>query len=386
MEEQKDKITVLLRRKTIFYLTAAALLIVLLEGLGAVLLGFYSRGADFENMRNYNKIRKLLLGKALPAELPRFSGQAYLNYTMTPGFEENGIKNINSAGFRGHEVSLEKDSNVLRILFLGGSTTYSSSVSENDKTYPAVCGKLISDYLHTAGGRYKKAEVINGGLLWATSFEMLGHYLYKFRYYKADIVVVHEGGNDAQAYTFNKGNYTPDYSHWRKNMDDIKPLKGPARFLLHSRLLSFFIIRLFYNETEQNLFVHFKPELKSQWFNPAQPFEPFSGKNNAFLNNMKSLSREVVADKSSLVLVPFIFNPNHEQNLSDSIYAKGIAAHNDWMRQLADSTGGRFVALKNSDISKQSYWTDDCHLNEHGEAEKANIVAAAIIRQLQMVK
>ncbi len=354
-----------------------------MELIGAALLHYYSRRNDFENMRNYNKIRKLLMNEASASERPRFTGQAYLNYIMTPNFEENGVVVINNAGYRGKEVPLEKDSNVLRILFLGGSTTYSAPVGDNEKTYPAICGKIISAYLDTAEGRYKKAEVINGGLLWGTSCEILTQYLFKFKYYHADIVVIHTGGNDAQAYTFNGGQYTPDYSHWRKPMDNIKPLGIPARWLMHSRLLSFVVIRLFYNQTEQNFFVHYQPELKSNWFKPVQKLDPFSGNNNAFLNNVSTLGREVEADHGLLFWVPFIYNPNNEQNKADTIYTRGIAMHNSWMKQLALSRQSVFVDLKNADISKSSYWVDDCHLNEQGENEKAQIVAQSIISRLQ---
>lgn len=365
-------------KQLLFRVFLLALVFLLLELAGALLLKRYSSGQDYENIRNYEKIRRHLLGEATAEDLPRFTAQPYLNYVMTPGFREHGTSVVNTAGYRGAEIPVKKEAGTLRILFLGGSTTFSAAVRETENTFPAVCARLLEAHLDTTATPYARVEALNGGLLWATSFELLTHYLFKYKYYNPDIVVIHAGGNDAQAYNFSSLPYTPDYSHWRKNMETIHPLPQGSRCVLRSRLMSFLIIHLFYSHAEQTLFVH-RGTMQSPTWHVARDFSAsLDTAMNAFYQNLNTLIREIQANNAQVALTPFIFNTHFHYNEIDSLYLNGIRAHNTWMRHIAAHSNVAFVDLKNSDIPDQSYWADDCHLTAEGEKIKAQKIAATL--------
>src|SRR5690606_5902302 len=77
---------------------------------------------------------------ALYTEYPqavRFRPHHYLGYTLQPGYRR-GKTSHNSLGYRGPEVAIPKPSGVFRIAILGGSTTYTEFVRDDEKTFPYV--------------------------------------------------------------------------------------------------------------------------------------------------------------------------------------------------------------------------------------------------------
>lgn len=54
-------------------------------------------------------------------------------------------------------------------------------------------------------------------------YEVLGGYVFRHRYLKPDIVIVHEGGNDVMAMLFD--HYNPAYTHLRAH--GTRPVAGP---------------------------------------------------------------------------------------------------------------------------------------------------------------
>jgi lysophospholipase L1-like esterase len=139
----------------------------------------------------------------------------------------------NPQGYRGRAVSVRRDPRVLRVLCQGGSTTYGWTVDRAVETYPAQLEEVLSESLPSG---YSDVEVINAGLPWGTTAELLNHYHFKSHYYQPDAVIVHTGLNDAQA--FYMEHYHPDYSHWRRQMGDGLALPAETRWLLGSRAFS----------------------------------------------------------------------------------------------------------------------------------------------------
>jgi lysophospholipase L1-like esterase len=93
---------------------------------------------------------------------------------------------INSCGYRGAEL---KENASLRILAVGGSTTFDTGVDSNERTWCEHLEKQLSVY-------YPNVEVINGGLpvyaLWANALKfMMYDYLLQ-----PDVVLIYQGIND----------------------------------------------------------------------------------------------------------------------------------------------------------------------------------------------
>jgi lysophospholipase L1-like esterase len=124
---------------------------------------------------------------------------------------------------------------------MGGSTTYGEGSAKANETYPAYLETLLANDLPTG---WKGIEVINAGIPYGTTAEILTQYQFKFHYYRPDLVILNPGGNDAVGLVL--PHYHPDYSHWRKAMQAPQPLQPAGRALLHSRLVSALLIPLLY--------------------------------------------------------------------------------------------------------------------------------------------
>ncbi|HET9218281.1 MAG TPA: GDSL-type esterase/lipase family protein [Terriglobia bacterium] len=132
-------------------------------------------------------------------------------YVPTPGYELKGrnihIK-INSLGFRGEEISREKPPGTFRIVCLGASTTFSSEVSSNQKTWT----HQLQEKLRAAfPGR--PIEVVNaavGGYVAADNLKRLKHHVLPL---DPDLVIYYEANNeivkDTQALAIERGLLAP---------------------------------------------------------------------------------------------------------------------------------------------------------------------------------
>ena len=173
------------------------------------LLGFfYSSLAP-----NYGKRHLNFLLKPIENNLTKTSVNPYLAYYNTPNFIEHGVKQHNSDRYRNsYEITNLKDKDTYRILCIGGSTTYGSGVLDPELAWP----EILQNFLNTdppSQLAYNKFEVLNGGLGWGSSAELLTHYAFKHINYEHDMVIIHIGGNDVGALAVS--NFKMDYSHWR---------------------------------------------------------------------------------------------------------------------------------------------------------------------------
>ena len=161
----------------------ALYLLILLEFLGQVTMRIATGGWPLADRGGLN------------AEI--FERHPYLVGVPRPGaaVERNGAwARINASGYRGAPVAEPSDS-VLRVLALGGSTTFGVGLDDAD-TWPVRLQVALDSALAAAPGRFRRSEVINGGVPGYTSaenliqLELLGVYL------KPDVVVLFQGLND----------------------------------------------------------------------------------------------------------------------------------------------------------------------------------------------
>ncbi len=113
-------------------------------------------------------------------------------WVLKPGYRAGDIR-INSWGFRGADFSLKKDDGVYRILTLGDSITFGSSLAVS---YP----EYLQEMLNSNGREGKRYEVINGGVPgYAT-----GQVFLKLKDWaprlKPDLVILYCGWNDFFSY------------------------------------------------------------------------------------------------------------------------------------------------------------------------------------------
>jgi lysophospholipase L1-like esterase len=98
--------------------------------------------------------------------------------------------NINSYGFRGQEILMEKPEDTYRIFVVGGSTTFGIR-SPDQKTIPGHLEQNLNKLNFD-----KKIEVINAGIGGITSTDELQLVTTKIVQFDPDLIIVFDGNND----------------------------------------------------------------------------------------------------------------------------------------------------------------------------------------------
>ena len=99
--------------------------------------------------------------------------------------------NINSFGVRGEEFNLKKESDVYRIVMLGGSAMYGVYVTSDLATIPSFLDKKIQ-----RENPNFKVEIINAGINGSDSFDELSFLMDRLLKLEPDMIFVYDGGND----------------------------------------------------------------------------------------------------------------------------------------------------------------------------------------------
>jgi len=133
----------------------------------------------------------------------------YMGYTLrhVPGSPDR-----NKDGLRGPEVERHKPPGVVRILCLGGSTTYGSGLTA-DEAYPARLGALLAPLSAGTDGGGRRYEVLNCGVPGYSTAESLIDLELRLFELEPDAIVIYHGINDARL--VQARGFEPDYSHMR---------------------------------------------------------------------------------------------------------------------------------------------------------------------------
>lgn len=328
---------------------------------------------------------------AKPENQPPYISQPYLNYINNPGYKDlQGNTEINSAGMRYHrEVSFVPEANTLRILFLGGSTTF-GDVDDTFEVFSSLIEKhLIANYLPKQNS-FTKLEGINCGVHGLTSAELLTHFQFKYQYFSPHWLVLHTGFNDAFMYArTNDAPYQPDYHNSRRVFRDILDLSTFEKKMLWSRTFFYFMIRIRFDDylkstLEDNIFFHHTH--KNIWYK-SDDAPTADSSYNAFYNNLETLM--LIAQKSqvNVLLVPEVCDTTKmPQTLRKPLY-NGLAQHKIWMQHLAKQYGQHFLALPDSLFPPDVFLDDDgIHVNHKGEKVKAKLIGSELVKLLSNSK
>lgn len=157
---------------------AGCITAVLLLEIG-VRIWFSLRGSDADRVR-YLETRQQIANR--DAEL---IGLPYLNYALNPARDD-----VSARGYRGEDVAIPKPEGVMRIITLGGSTTYGHALTA-DEAYPARLQAILRADIASS------IEVINLGVPGYFSLDSLISLATRGIALQPDIVIVYDGVNDA---------------------------------------------------------------------------------------------------------------------------------------------------------------------------------------------
>jgi lysophospholipase L1-like esterase len=102
-----------------------------------------------------------------------------------------GSIRINSLGFRSPELAVPKPIGVVRLAFLGGSTTYCAEVSSNEMTWPHLVWQSLSAALPES-----RLDYINAGVPGFSVEHLLLNLEKRVRPLAPDVIVIYEATND----------------------------------------------------------------------------------------------------------------------------------------------------------------------------------------------
>jgi len=136
----------------------------------------------------------------------------YAVYNLNPNVRLAEGTRHNGLGLRDHRELTGPDDQAVRIVFLGGSTTYTIGIRDNTRIFS--CGleeKLNAAYKAVLGDR--RIEVINAGMGGATSAENLIRLIFFISQARPDLLVIHHGINDVLPRA--QGTIRSDYGNYR---------------------------------------------------------------------------------------------------------------------------------------------------------------------------
>ena len=173
------------------------ILLSLLLTLGLFELGSYGILKYFDKM-GINKAGLTFLSTQLgnSAIKATIIPNPYSLYWNNPEYTDTDYGKIyNSLGYRSIEES-EINVNSKRIFALGGSTTnVYPYVKDNSKIWTYLVETTLNE------NKPFNYHVINAGLPYGTTAELLSHYIFKGKYTNPDYVIYHGGGNDMMPYS-----------------------------------------------------------------------------------------------------------------------------------------------------------------------------------------
>ncbi len=296
-----------------------------------------------------------------------FTSHPYMLVVGTPHYAAHGFVQHNSKGYRGPEIG-EKIAGRVRIVALGGSATYSISVRNPADTWPALLERLLG------------VEVVNAGVPYATSAEMLARYMFRDRYLSPEVVIIHAGANDIIPLWY--PNYDPEYSHFRAA--GARPVVGR----LEHALLTMPVFRYLYARN----WMHASESMAYTWHPYGWDRVPHAdalrgsteGSLEGFTRNLDLLVRTIKADGAAVVLFPEpqAREPLLARNRRDVVGKEralvvGMQRTHAVMRSVAERHKVALIEHRQDQFPDEVF-TDNMHMNERGEQIKAEIVATML--------
>ena len=312
----------------------------------------------------------------------RFIPHPYFNYVGNPEYRfSDGLQPHNSRGFRRPEWTAKKKG-TLRIVALGGSTTYGLHSRDGKDVWPALIEKMLQSRWGPG------IEVLNLGVHAYTAHEIIGVAAMLVPTLSPDIVLIHVGANDAFAACYpDEGG--PDNTEFRFSWS-YKPIPGFLKFLMRQsrliRVLGYrFITAKGYQPGDMVAAMQYRHPSDRE---AAKNAGKATGK--YFRQNIRSLIALVKEIGAIPVLMTHPLNPKWEY--PRKLFHRGLVeAHRRNNRIIAEIAGSRHIPLVDlyAKMRDAVYFTDAIHANPVGMKLKAELIApvvSAVIKELKREK
>lgn len=308
-----------------------------------------------------------------------FEPHPFIGYALKPGFKSRRDDSIhvNSLGMRGREMNPVKPPSVYRILCLGGSTTFGTSVSDDDHTYPAQLEKLLNEE-RDGSAPHRTYEVGNCGVSGYTTVENLIQLELRLLEYKPDAIILYEGVNDARP--VQAQGFRPDYAHLRRCWTQER-FSALETFLLRNVRIYCHLTRGTDPEMQvTSLSNHvFVPDFRKlhvrsdQWVNEDGV--------RIFVRNLRNMITLCRKNSVLPVLSTFALCSALSGDTKDERFIETVLCMNRELQHLAMDEHVPLVDVASEISERRRYFADYMHLNDYGSRRHAEAVFAQARQQ-----
>lgn len=305
----------------------------------------------------------------------------YYLYRNRPYSKIGNAQQVNSEGYRNGTTEFgKKEKGKIRILAIGGSTTYGWLIKDYQDTWPSQLEKILNEKFDD------RVEVINAGLPGGLSTESLIGFILKDKFLEPDIVIFHNGGNDSAPLFYKE--YYPDYRYHRAVVGADKLRPGERKLVKKSNF-----IRLLY------AFWMSKADLSSIRPDPVEKVEPKEALENVrnntpigFERNMSTLIEQTLSIGATPIIFPFHLAKAKVFELipEDARYAQKLyqasAEALDKNKAVLKSLSTRYLVPyfeMDQDKIPLEYFFDHCHMKPEGDRIKAEFIALHVAQILE---
>ncbi|MBI2891620.1 MAG: SGNH/GDSL hydrolase family protein [Nitrospirae bacterium] len=278
---------------------------------------------------------------------------------------------INSLGFRGEEISIQKPAGTYRIVTFGGSTSHSGN-------YPAKLGTLLKN--HKIPG-YDRVEVVNVAVpAWNTT-QSLVQFITRAIYLEPDFILVFHAINDFQ---------NEEYK-WLKKLPAVDYAKYSGFVENHSLLYNFARNRL------RRIRDGLQGKKARAEMLTLHKMDPTVSKPSPKIYTMNLTNFLVLAShhgiKAGLITMPMNYDPAADLGTNFPraggfahsglpLIVEMVSKYNQIQRELASKFGVLLIDVERMSFTNPAYYTDLVHFSEDGAQKFAEIVAAHVERAL----
>jgi hypothetical protein len=334
-----------------------------------ILRGVYLKIKNKERFRDSIEAIEYIQSDNVISPNRKFIANPYSLYWNASNRVRGGIKQTDSRGYRnsGEDITQLPIQGTLRILVLGGSTTFSDHYLSNpNDTWVAS----LEIQIRSIAGPGKKVEVINAGLNYATSAELLSHYIFSAQHLAPDIVIWDGPGNDFLPAAF--GDKTTDYRFTRYALTFQK-----RRF--EKQLLRSSIVKIIYMKwvTSGNLIAMEPRNFKLGSLKIHQE-RLQNTQADIYALNLKTMAVLCEANQSALILIDFLRPSDLKMKSYFPTVYEGLMNFNRSCNFMNSVISENYVHVHHIKLSQapieDDEFIDSCHLNESGELKKAIFV------------
>lgn len=264
-------------------------------------------------------------------------------------------RKVNNKGFRGGNFSEQKDKNVIRIIFLGGSCTFQAEV-ENKNTVVCLLQEMLKEDFPG-----KNIQVYNMGMPGYSSLQGLRLLKAQALKYSPDILLVNFGHNDA-AFAF--------------YFADKQQIATKIKYLFEKTFSKIRCYRLVRDACNKALV---SSELRSSRFQPRVNLQDYH-------DNMAEICKIAKDNNIKIILydLPILKNMESEE------YYKFRQSYFDNLRNVAKDNAVTFANVRSVFVDDiEAYFNnperDPIHLNEEGYKMVARILYPTVIKSVDEI-